>query len=302
MKVNVVVVTYNRKVLLEECLNAILNQTYKFNKIILIDNNSDDGTYEMLIEKGYLDNPLIDYNKLKKNIGGAGGFYEGLKKSFNQGADYSWIMDDDTIPEKNSLEKLVDYLKKSNDKQISYLSSYVYDLSGNVSNVPQFIEKNKNKISAATFVSLLISNNAIEKIGLPVKDYFIWGDDTEYTYRLTRYFGDAYYVKESKVLHKRVNTGGLSIIKEENKNRINFWHYNVRNNLNNYMTYFGFFKMLKQIVYYDLLIIQCIFKPNVKYRFKKIKILFSGIFAYIFKKYDYKAFKNRFDYKVKYKD
>ena len=45
MKIVAVVVTYNRKELLLECIQAILNQTYKLEKVIVIDNNSNDGTY-----------------------------------------------------------------------------------------------------------------------------------------------------------------------------------------------------------------------------------------------------------------
>ena len=59
------------------------------------------------------------------------------------------------------------------------------------------------KIEAATFVSLLINGEAIKKCGLPCKDFFIWGDDTEYTTRITRNFGPAYMVGKSVAIHKR---------------------------------------------------------------------------------------------------
>ena len=42
MKVAAVIVTYNRKKLLEECLKSVINQTYSLNEIIVIDNNSSD--------------------------------------------------------------------------------------------------------------------------------------------------------------------------------------------------------------------------------------------------------------------
>lgn len=43
-RVHAVVVTYNRKKLLEECVNAVLKQSYPVDKLIIIDNNSTDGT------------------------------------------------------------------------------------------------------------------------------------------------------------------------------------------------------------------------------------------------------------------
>ena len=47
-KVNAVVVTYNRLELLKLCIEKLLKQTYKLNKIIIVDNHSDDGTVDFL--------------------------------------------------------------------------------------------------------------------------------------------------------------------------------------------------------------------------------------------------------------
>jgi len=49
-----VVVTYNRKNLLIECLEALRKQTRPIQGIYLIDNASTDGTPELLLEKGYI--------------------------------------------------------------------------------------------------------------------------------------------------------------------------------------------------------------------------------------------------------
>ena len=57
----------------------ILNQTAPVEKLIVVDNNSTDGTDEFLKEYGFLENDILEYVKLPENIGGAGGFYEGMK-------------------------------------------------------------------------------------------------------------------------------------------------------------------------------------------------------------------------------
>ena len=71
MKINCVVVTYNRLSLLKECLSALENQTYPIQRIVIVDNCSTDGTSEFL-------DSLTDTRYLiihsKENIGGAGGF------------------------------------------------------------------------------------------------------------------------------------------------------------------------------------------------------------------------------------
>ena len=102
-----VVVTYNRKELLMENINAILSQDLLVDNIVLIDNNSTDGTRELLMEKGILFNKRIIYKRLEHNLGGAGGFYEGIKESMKLKPDWVWIMDDDTIPTINCLSELI---------------------------------------------------------------------------------------------------------------------------------------------------------------------------------------------------
>ena len=94
IKVNTVVVTYNRKNLLKLCIDKLLEQSYAINKIIIVDNASNDGTREYLHE---LIDDVFDIVFLDENLGGAGGFYFGIKRAYEIGCDYLWIMDDDTI-------------------------------------------------------------------------------------------------------------------------------------------------------------------------------------------------------------
>ncbi|MDD3453481.1 MAG: glycosyltransferase family 2 protein [Bacilli bacterium] len=315
MKISAVVVTYNRKDLLIECLNAILNQTREVDEIILIDNNSNDGTHLLLNEKKYFDNEKIIYKKLDKNIGGSGGFYEGFKLAIKRENDWIWIMDDDTIPNKNCLEQLLNAKNKINDK-ISYLASTVYGENKEFMNVPTINEdKIENgysdwykylsdgivKIKCATFVSLLINCDAIKNIGYPVKDYFIWGDDTEYTLRLNKYYGSSYFVGDSIAIHKRKLSKALSIFDEDNKGRIKIYYYMYRNNLINIRNYNGKKEAFKQITRNFRDILKLIIKPNKKYNLYKCFIISKATFAYLAKRHDYKAFKNRFDLDVQYK-
>lgn len=308
-KINAVVVTYNRKNLLLECIEAILNQSYKINRLILIDNNSTDGTEEFLKEKNILSNKNVLYVKLNKNIGGAGGFYEGIKKAIEIGSDFVWIMDDDTIPVKDSLEKLINAIKIVNN-EFSFFASTVYGANGEFMNVPnintdnsengypnwyEFLENGIVKIKEATFVSLLINSNAIKKVGLPVKDYFIWGDDTEYTLRLNKYYGPAYFIGNSKVIHKRNISKNLSIYEEVNPNRINFYYYMIRNNLINERTYFGIFYALKTFIKWQLISIKLLFKIECKKRLKKFFIIHKALLVFMFKLYNVKNFKKRFN-------
>lgn len=316
MKVVAVVVTYNRKVLLEECLNAILSQTYEIDKIVLIDNNSTDGTYNYLESKGLIANKKITYVKLDKNIGGAGGFYEGMKKSQDFKPDWLWIMDDDTIPTIICLEELIKSLNIIKDKKIGMLASSIYGKNGESMNVPSVnIEASDSgypdwydyladgivKIKQATFVSLLINNDAVMKIGYPIKYYFIWGDDTEYTLRLNKFYGNSYFVGKSVAIHKRKIARQLSIFEETNVTRIGFYYYMIRNNLLNKLEYSGFCDSLLFFLKWQLKSILVLLKVNTKCKIKKFLIIHKALLSVMLHCYDKKAFKNRLDINVQYK-
>lgn len=316
MNIVAIVVTYNRKKLLKECLDSLLEQTTKLNKIIIIDNNSTDNTYEYLKEECIFNNESIYYKKLNKNIGGAGGFYEGIKLSQEFNPEWLWIMDDDTIPKSDCLEKLID-AKNTVKEKISYLASSIYGMNNEFMNVPninteqsesgypnwyQYLSSGIVRIKEATFVSLLINNEAVKEIGYPVKDYFIWGDDTEYTLRLTKYYGNAYLVGNSIAIHKRAVSKQLSLYEETNVNRINFYYYMIRNTLINKNEYYGKKEGVRYLLRNIKNSLKILFDKNCKLRFKKFIIIHKAINSYILKKYDYRAFKNRLNINVEYKN
>ncbi len=208
MKVNCVIVTYNRLALLKECLAAIEKQTYPVHKIIVIDNCSTDGTEEYL--KTYSARPQLQIIRTEKNIGGAGGFSLGTKISVMDGGDYTWLMDDDTIPAPGALEALIHTATQSNE--IGFVCSKVLwvDNSVHPRNMPGGIKNDimtcdnitAHRCEVCTFVSVLISSQAVYKVGLPIKEFFIWFDDIEYTLRITKAGFKNYYIEQSIVVHK----------------------------------------------------------------------------------------------------
>lgn len=86
------------------------------------------------------------------------------------------------------------------------------------------IDKGLLRVDVTSFVSLLFRNSLVYEIGLPYKEYFIWGDDTEYTTRISMRYS-SYMVLDSVVVHKRKIQGVLSIFTEKDKNRIKNYFY-----------------------------------------------------------------------------
>ena len=223
-RVVAIVVTYNRKELLIECIEALKAQSVDNLDIMIVDNASTDGTFEQL--QGYIEWKEIIYYNTGKNIGGAGGFNYGIKAAYNNGYDMFWLMDDDTIPEATALEKL---LHKANELnyQFGYLSSKVLWTDGTLCrmNIPTLVDDQKEftsesqecfSISRTTFVSFLVMRSIVRQVGLPIKEFFIWADDTNYCYRINR-IAPGFCVSSSVVIHKMKNNRSVDIVEDDER-------------------------------------------------------------------------------------
>lgn len=235
-KIAAIVVTYNRKKLLLENIKALLNQNYKYLDIFIIDNNSTDGTRDAISK--YINNNQINYVNTGSNLGGAGGFQYGIKYVAKLNYYAVWIMDDDCIPTSEALKELMDADKKLNGN-FGFLSSRALwkDNSICTMNVQRkSLTKNiadfsKPLIPAvlASFVSLLIPVKIIKKVGLPIKEFFIWTDDWEYTRRISIKY-PSYVVSDSIVIHKSANNVGANIA-TDSFDRIDRYRYLYRNDV-----------------------------------------------------------------------
>lgn len=222
-RVAAVVVTYNRKELLEECIDALLHQTYNDCDIIVVDNASTDGTQEFINQK-YKD--LVIYQNTGSNLGGAGGFNYGVKTAYTLGYEYFWLMDDDCIVDSDSLSVLMNTANELKD-DFGFLSSRVLWKDGSLCkmNIQKISYKQKidenivglNKIIMATFVSFLVKRTVVEAVGLPISDFFIWADDLEYSRRISKNH-NCYYVFNSKVTHKSKSNIGSDLAIDETGN------------------------------------------------------------------------------------
>lgn len=234
-KVGIVVVTYNRLALLKEAIDSLRNQIYTNREIVVVNNGSTDGTLEWLNSQ----KDLIVITQ--QNLGGAGGFFTGMKYVAEHDYDYCWIMDDDVVCHSDALQELVSaYNKKPN---IGFVCSKVIGINGCPMNTPtvddrpssngdadftDLIAESMIKVKTATFVSVLCSVKTIKEVGLPYKEFFIWGDDTEYTNRISLHH-ECYMVCKSVVVHKRAIQGPLSFETETNPLRQKMYFYMMRN-------------------------------------------------------------------------
>jgi GT2 family glycosyltransferase len=232
------VVTFNRKELLDECLNGLLNQTIPLDAIYIIDNASSDGTPEFLLKKGFIDKSLqadkeplesvkhiplpffpsqnieIHYIRMPENEGGAGGQHEGVKRAYEAGYDFVWLLDDDVEPTPECLEHLMKYKAISGciHPRNIYPDGTPYEWEGYIdvmTGIRVFLYdisfKNGKEfcfVNFGCFEGMLINREIIEKIGFPDKRFFIIGDDTIYGF-LAHLHTNVLYTQIAKMIKKR---------------------------------------------------------------------------------------------------
>ena len=205
-----VIVTRNRLALLQESVAAVRAQARAPQEIIVIDNASDDGTREWLEQQSGL--VVIRQG----NLGGAGGFHRGIKEAHARGHAWIWCMDDDTIPAPECLGCLC-ATPAFEDPSTGFLASLVQWTDGTPHKMNMWLDVPGGAREArwmgsvlsdgclptvtSSFVSVLIARRAVEAVGLPLKEMFIWCDDAEYTRRISSRFR-GYYVLSSVAIHK----------------------------------------------------------------------------------------------------
>ena len=196
MKITAVVVTYNRRELLEKGINCLRRQSRKLDQIIVVDNGSTDGTHEWLDQQTDLE--VIH----QENVGGSGGFYTGIQAAYEGGFDWIWCMDDDVFPQEECLENLLQVAtaegagivaphRKMGGATFTHEFRH-YDFSHPLASMhgrklkKEEIDQAKESsisIVGCDFEGPLIHREVVEKIGFPNKDLFIFCDDADYCLR-----------------------------------------------------------------------------------------------------------------------
>lgn len=278
------IVTYNRLDLLKDAIKSIQNQNTPTD-ILVVNNGSTDGTADYLATiEGVI-------TITQDNVGGAGGFFTALKYIAEHGYRFAWVMDDDIVADPTTLTELLNaYNEISKEEKVGFLCSSVYSAEGETVNVPsvsstqnstgypewnKWLDKSYIKVDISTFVSVFMSTDIIMEVGLPYKEYFIWGDDTEYTQRISSKY-PSYLIGKSKITHLR-NGGRLSLYNINDPKRIEMFKFFIRNNMNNVRLYSSRRSLLR-FVKNNL---KDAIKFGLKGNFRKSKVIFKGLYSCI---------------------
>lgn len=219
-----VVVTYNRRALLGRCIAALRAQDGGLQRILVVDNASTDGTRAMLEAAAREPGIPLEVLRSSRNLGGAGGFAAGMDAAMTVRPHWLWLMDDDTEPEPNALLELLEAAGRARLQgraPIGFLASQVLwrDGSSHRMNEPGRMSRRTPTpapedlvaVDYASFVSLLVSSEAVLACGLPIAEFFIGSDDVEYTWRITKAGYLGFEVPASRVRHLTERNAGMTL-------------------------------------------------------------------------------------------
>ncbi len=221
-KIFAIIVTFNgmQHNWIQKCLDSLLFSSIQ-TKIIVIDNGSVDGTIDF-IQKNY---SQVDLIVLNENLGFAKANNVGIKKAYEQGADYFLLLNQDAWLEKNTIEKLVEAFKQLpeagivspihlNGNKTNLDSGFINYIAQH--NTPDFVSdsylgclKNVYETKFVNAAAWLISRGCIDKIGgFDTSIFYHYGEDDNYCQRVAYHGFKIYIITTTAICHDRSERKG----------------------------------------------------------------------------------------------
>jgi rhamnopyranosyl-N-acetylglucosaminyl-diphospho-decaprenol beta-1,3/1,4-galactofuranosyltransferase len=189
-----VTVAYNGAQVLPRQIEALSRQTHPLREIIVVDNASTDGTAAMLAQRY----PQVTVLRMPENLGAAGGWAAGLAQAaLENGHDWVWTFDQDSVPGTDSLARLLGGIDSPNGAQAEVgmiapmavheeTRTYYPPLFWHDGFVRPTAEQMREPLWYADLVMAsgsLVRREVVERIGLPRADFFMDFSDYEYSLR-----------------------------------------------------------------------------------------------------------------------
>lgn len=238
-KVNATIVTFNNCHMLVELLGDLRQQTLAPQATIVVDNASVDGT-EQVVRGAF---GWVQYHRLAENTGSAGGYSRALQLGA-VGSDFVWTLDDDVRLKNDSLEMLLaGFLalkgKRSDVGAVRSVGKYYHG------EVPEVLE-------TAPWRGTLFSAEVILQIGYPRTEYFLYGDDLEYSLRMHRHGYYCYWIPASKCFEARTSNKlqfekmGMKVAIYSSPFR---HYYGFRNEISAFIDYRCYTRLMRTLLY-----------------------------------------------------
>lgn len=244
-KVWVVILNWNGLADTLECLRSLKRQGYKHTQVVVIDNGSQSREADEIEASNLADSVL----RRSKNIGFAAGSNEGIRHALEQGADYVWLLNNDTRVEPDCLTTLV--RTGEAEGRVGLLSPVIYDHASPhpvkfTGTIVDFDRQDRTHLTSTEDMAraahaddlalwgtaLLIKRRVVEQVGLLDERYFAYVEDMDYSIRAVNAGFATRVVRRAAVYHKEGRAlGGLQSPAREYlmaRNSYLFWRTHLR--------------------------------------------------------------------------
>ncbi|MFH1612101.1 MAG: glycosyltransferase family 2 protein [bacterium] len=289
-KVYIIILNWNGWQDTIECLKSIEKNNCPNYQVVVVDNGSTNESVAKIKRhceraEGERGN-LVEIIENKENLGFSGGNNVGMKYALEKGADYVLLLNNDTVVDKSFLSALIAVGEKNSKAGLLGSKIYFYNSpivssvimseseeSRSSKNIIWFAGGNINyfsgkgfhiglnkidkgqydqvkKVDYITGCCLLIKKELIDKIGFLDEDYFLYYEDTDYSWRAKKEGYDRLLVPQSKIWHKcsmGTQEGSPSYIYYHARNRLLMIWKNGSTFVKMYIHGLVFWKVIKQI-------------------------------------------------------
>lgn len=236
-----IIVNYDVKYFLEQCLYSVLKSKTTFDfEIIVVDNNSTDGSIEYLKPKF----PQINFITNKTNIGFGKACNEGFEASKGE---YILFLNPDTIVAEDSFQKCIEFFETHSDcgalgvKMIDGAGKFLkeskrsfpspltslYKLFGLSVLFPKsnvfskyhlgYLDKEKNhEVDVLAGAFMMVKREVLDKVGSFDETFFMYGEDVDLSYRIQKAGYKNYYFAATTIIHfkgESTKRGSLNYVK-----------------------------------------------------------------------------------------
>lgn len=290
--VSVITINYNHSQMTIDCVNSILSSDFENFKIELIDNGSQVGDFQQLLET-YTNNRKVNVHRIEKNCGYVGGINYGFEKAGGQNPDYYLIMNNDTIIDKLAMKVLVETAVKYDNAAIISGKVYHFDKPGILQQTGMLFHDHryiqgyypgKNELDEGQYdqeafrdslddIFWLIPSKIVKDVGIYCNYFYLYAEQGDYAQRTRRKGYKLVYAPEAKIWHKGSITTG-----EGNPEALPIWYWRGKGTFifqyRNLQKKYFFILMMKIFIRY--IIKSYILKDE---RNKQIKAQLSGYFS-----------------------
>lgn len=210
MRVLTLIITFNDAEVIEQALEGLRRQTRPTDAIIIVDNASTDSTLDRIFA-----NNVVTFRN-SKNLGPSGAVQVAFGFAVENGFDWTWVLDADSVPEPDALENLLaffDRLGAAQQERLCFLASWPANESGGVQEQPVGLEnaelnplllssvRDFTECDSMLWSGSLFRMTAVARIGHPTADYVADMGEIEYGYRARQLGFTSFVVHNSVVRH-----------------------------------------------------------------------------------------------------